>query len=193
MSMETLLTKAEAARMLGIKRPTFYRHIEEKGISVVKDDKTGREKIDISELIRVYGSNAVSLNSKSQLQSGADINDVSKASIHAHQSVQDDSVVRIAVLEEKLKMLEEQKEQFRELFEQEREERKRATMLLTDQSNREHDWQKAMKVLEKRISNQEQVAKDEKVKAQKILRQNMNLKKALEQERNKSFWQKLFG
>ena len=189
MSTETLLTKAEAARMLGIKRPTFYRHIEDKGISVVKDEKTGREKIDISELIRVYGSNAVSLALKPTEIQSVDANGVSKASIPSDHSVQDSHVVQIAVLEEKLKMMEEQKEQFKELFEQEREERKRATMLLTDQSNKEDDWQKAMKVLEKRIANQEQVAKEEKLKAQKILRQNMNLKKALGQERSKSFWQ----
>ncbi|MDH5721760.1 MAG: hypothetical protein OEY94_00350 [Alphaproteobacteria bacterium] len=45
---------SKAASMAGITRQTLYRHIEEKGISV-EDRDTKRPKIDVSELIRIYG------------------------------------------------------------------------------------------------------------------------------------------
>ncbi len=43
------VTKKTAAKMVGIGRTTFYRHIDEKKISVDEDGK-----IDVSELERVY-------------------------------------------------------------------------------------------------------------------------------------------
>ena len=45
---------SKAAEMVGITRATLYRHIEKKGISVDKDEE-GNPKIDVSELIRIYG------------------------------------------------------------------------------------------------------------------------------------------
>lgn len=45
---------SKAAQMVGITRATLYRHIETKGITVTKD-KDDNPKIDVSELIRVYG------------------------------------------------------------------------------------------------------------------------------------------
>ena len=56
-----------------------------------------------------------------------------------------------------------------------------------------NDWQKSMKAVESRISNQEKKSKEEKELTNKILRQNQALKKALDAEKNKSIWQKLFG
>lgn len=43
-----------AAKMVGVTRSTLYDHIKEKGISLI-DAGTKRPKIDVSELIRVYG------------------------------------------------------------------------------------------------------------------------------------------
>jgi hypothetical protein len=48
------VNKKLAAKMVGIGRTTFYRHIEEKPISVDSDGQ-----IDVSELIRVYGNENV--------------------------------------------------------------------------------------------------------------------------------------
>lgn len=45
---------SDAAKMVGITRSTLYEHIKEKNISVIDAD-TKRPKIDVSELIRVYG------------------------------------------------------------------------------------------------------------------------------------------
>ncbi|HMG15956.1 MAG TPA: hypothetical protein VK590_10950, partial [Saprospiraceae bacterium] len=40
--------------MVGVSRATFYKHIETRGISTVKD-LGGQPKVDVSELIRIYG------------------------------------------------------------------------------------------------------------------------------------------
>lgn len=45
---------SEASKMAGITRATFYRHIEAKGITIEKDTD-GNPKVDVSELVRVYG------------------------------------------------------------------------------------------------------------------------------------------
>lgn len=44
-----------AAKMVGVSRATFYRHIDEKSISTEQDDN-GNKVIDIAELVRVYGN-----------------------------------------------------------------------------------------------------------------------------------------
>ena len=71
------------------------------------------------------------------------------------------------------------------------------TRLLEDQSKDKEsgagEWEKSMRAVEARISNQEKESKETKEKAQKILRQNQSLKRALEAEKNKSVWKKLFG
>lgn len=45
----------EAAKMAGVSRATFYRHITEKKISTQQDDKNNTV-IDTSELVRIYGN-----------------------------------------------------------------------------------------------------------------------------------------
>ena len=48
-----LVTKTQAAQLVGISRPTFYRHISKGKVSVV-DNKDGTQSIDTAELLRVY-------------------------------------------------------------------------------------------------------------------------------------------
>jgi hypothetical protein len=50
------VNKKLAAKMVGVGRTTFYRHIDEKKISVEHDGR-----IDVSELIRAYGSDNVKM------------------------------------------------------------------------------------------------------------------------------------
>ncbi|MCK6418044.1 MAG: hypothetical protein L6Q57_03785 [Alphaproteobacteria bacterium] len=45
---------SKAAEMAGVTRATFYRHIERKGIHIIKDAENN-PKVDVAELIRVYG------------------------------------------------------------------------------------------------------------------------------------------
>lgn len=196
MSTETLLSMSEAAEMVGLTRPTFYRKVEELGISTT--DKDGKKKVEVSELIRVFGSE-VKMNR----------GEVSKKSADAVQTklpVSNDTKdleIRIARLEADLEAEKKLRHEAKESIEYfkgqvalEKEEKNKITLLLEDHNKKQDDAQdlsKAMAALESRIANQETKAKEEQERAQKILRQNQALKKALEAEKTKSFWQKLFG
>tara|TARA_B100001989_G_C24550737_1_gene474442 strand:+ start:2668 stop:3165 length:498 start_codon:yes stop_codon:yes gene_type:complete len=90
---------SKAASMAGITRQTLYRHIEEKGITV-EDKDTKRPKIDVSELIRVYGDKVkpdIAQDKKS---------DAPKASAPVQSA-------EIEKLREKLKILEEERDRER--------------------------------------------------------------------------------
>lgn len=122
---------SEAAKMVGITRSTLYAHIREKGISVI-DAKTKRPKIDVSELVRVYGDKVTPLD---QLAAA-------KASKLAANNP--DLVTEVAVLRESLKtseierererrQLSEQIENLQELLKKEQEVVGKVTAQLTDQ------------------------------------------------------------
>lgn len=122
---------SEAAKMVGITRSTLYAHIKEKGISVT-DAKTKRPKIDVSELVRVYGDKVTPLD---QLAAA-------KASKIAAK--EPDLVTELAVLRERLKtaeverererrQLSEQIENLQELLKKEQEVVGKVTAQLTDQ------------------------------------------------------------
>ena len=199
--MQTAVSLSQAAKMVGIQRSTLYRHIEEKPISVMKEEGA-HPKIDISELIRVYGDKVKLPNNNKSKSNNEEIDNRPIVSDNTKNDTIQDRI-RINTLETQLESqikhernLEDQIEYLKDQLKEEKEERKKATAMLTDQrekSDKVSDWDKSMKAMEARISNQEQTAKEEKELAQKILRQNQILKKKLEEEKNKSFWKKLFG
>jgi hypothetical protein len=96
-----LVNKSKAAELVGVSRRTFYNHITKKNISVTKDDD-GNEKIDISELKRVYGPEKI-LKNMQKLEEGGNTENVSKsvkpAQINTEKTVQYNAML----LEEKLK------------------------------------------------------------------------------------------
>jgi hypothetical protein len=57
------VNKSRAAELAGVSRRTFYNHIPVKRISVIKDED-GTEKVNLSELERVYGKETVLRNLK---------------------------------------------------------------------------------------------------------------------------------
>tara|TARA_R110000868_G_scaffold38768_1_gene135381 strand:- start:452 stop:988 length:537 start_codon:yes stop_codon:yes gene_type:complete len=176
----------DAAKIVGISRSTLYEHIEEKGISVDREDKK-RPTINVSELIRIYGD---------------DVNpDNLKGKKEVSDTVQSDNlgkVARVSVeyLEESYgrerQKYEEQIQYLKDIVEDQKEQTKRITLLLENHSQKDtgDEWKAALHALESKVSNQEKEGRDER---QKILRQNKALKDALEAEKNKSFWKKLFG
>ena len=193
----------QAAEMVGVTRATLYKHIDEKNISVIKEGNA-HPKIDVSELIRVYGDNLNMPNATKQKESSGDTN--KQKTIQNHGGLQTDSydaallrqeVKHLKELKEiEVKRLEDQVAMLEKHLAEEKEEKNKINLLLTDQrekSDKSDYLDKSMKALEERIANQETAAKEEQERAQKILRQNQALKKALEEEKNKSFWQKLFG
>lgn len=189
---------SESARIVGVTRKTLYKHIETKPISVEKDEQE-RPVIDASELMRVYGD-----------QCRFDIDKESKQAVstppEAPEPMISDSL-EAAVIKKELELIkmqiaserdnfEEQIDYLRKKLDEANGESRKLTALLTDQrsdAGRAGEWERTIKALEQRISNQERYAKEDKERAQKILRQNQALKKTLDEERKKTFWQKLFG
>ena len=196
MSEKTLLSMAEAAEMVGLTRPTFYRKVEELDISVVEE--SGKKQVDVSELIRVFGSD-FKLNNKAESKASENVS-VDKSMSKAPS---EDIQVRLAILENELeneKSLREEAKQeveyFKEQVRLEKEEKQKITYLLEDHRSRDEKegaWENSFKALENRIANQEKSAKEREEREQKILRQNRALRNALKEEQSKSIWKKLFG
>ena len=192
---------SESARIVGITRKTLYKHIDKKPISTEKDDN-GKPVIDASELIRVYGD-----------QCKFNITDVNKDTEKGTQkspSVSTSDSIEMAVTKKELELLksqmasekdslEEQIDYLRKKLDESTSESRKLTALITDQSqdNKADDWGKSLKMLEQRISNQEESAKIDKKKAEKenkILRDELEKEKeTLAEEQGKGFWKRLLG
>jgi transcriptional regulator of acetoin/glycerol metabolism len=133
----TKVNISTAARMVGVDRSTFYRHVAEKGITL-EDKNTKRPKVDVSELIRVYGDK---VKNPDQVQQS---NDTYKVSPTTPLNTSTEDQIEIHTLREKVKYLESLRETekrsledqidlLKNLLESERAEKNKATALLTDQ------------------------------------------------------------
>lgn len=124
------VNKSEAAKIAGVSRRTFYTHIGKKGISVTKDND-GNEKIDVSELKRVYGTEVVLKNL--QMLKGSQ-NETSKSEAAAQAFTERSIQFEKLLLQEKL-------EGAKALIEQLRSERDR---LVEDQKKTQEQLDKAL-------------------------------------------------
>jgi hypothetical protein len=175
---------SQAAKMAGVQRSTFYRHIDEKGISL-EDRDSKRPKVDVSELVRVYGNKLKAPEQTDREDQSYEMTDrtVSNTSVEER--------IELETLREKVKHLQQlnntEKEHLEEqiaflktMLESEREERKRATAILTDQ----------------RALN-ERKAEQERVQSEKFLNLESAVKQILETQRkeqeNKSRKKNFFG
>lgn len=129
---QTKVSINKAAKIVGLGRSTFYRHIEEKGISIENRD-TSRPKVDVSELIRVYGDR-VKLTKKEN----------PKKSLSETQDTLTEEKVELVTLREKIRHLEELRQTektaaaehidlLKKMLNSEQAERRQASALLTDQ------------------------------------------------------------
>lgn len=181
--------------MVGITRATFYRHVEKKGITMEENDE-GNPVVDVSELLRIYG-NKVKTDTVSE-QNNAPLN------TNAAKTGQG-AGTEITGLKIQVEMLEASQRREREILEDQIEHLKNTLSKAQDGQNKltmllEHkeqdgagDWGRSLKALEQRIANQEKTAQEKQEREEKILRQNRALKKALDAEKSKGFFQKLFG
>lgn len=201
------LSMEQAAQVIGKTKKTIYNHKDRNKFSYEQDEE-GRAVIDVSELLRVYGSTPEIAERLEDLQSGSDENDsvitqdytTKKPTKKLNQDASDYKmqIVRLEAELEKERAIknraEDEVEYFKSALEKSQETAQKVTMLLEDRSSKgAGEWEKSLKALESRIANQEATAKEEKERADKILRQNRALKKALDEEKNKSFFKKLFG
>lgn len=148
-----------AARMVGITRSTLYEHIKEKPISLIDAD-TKRPKIDVSELIRVYGPDNVTPLEK--------LNGNAKP---ANESAPPALVTENAVLKEKLQMLEaerdrerrqltEQIDNLQESLKKEQEAVSKVTAMLSDQRSEAEKRAGQDTTQARKLADLEQLVKD---------------------------------
>lgn len=174
-----------AAKMAGVSRATFYRHIEEKPISTHKDDN-GNTVIDVAELIRVYGDKLKTLE------------DAEKASKNKNETSQDsDTTLELAVLREKItsqtterererQQLTDQIEDLRARLERAEEQRvkseeqkDRLTLMLTDQRSEKEKIQEKDKLQSERLEALHATIESLKQQQDKILQEQAHHKKGL--------------
>lgn len=175
----------QAARIVGITRKTFYNHIEKRGISVERDTD-GKQLIDASELIRVYGDKCCFDEPEKQPDAG-------QGTQRETAGNNSDALTRIAVLEERLSHTELQRDHFERLFEQEREERKTGTRLLADQRSKQEKWESAFEQLQQQVARENEALKELQDFKLETTRRLMLYRKALKAERSKTLWQRLFA
>lgn len=189
------LTLGQASKEVGISKPSLSIAIKKGRLSAHKNE-SGVYEIDPAELFRVYPKKT-NTNSKTNPTTSHHTNPTKTNTNSGDEGVLalllEEREKLIAEKEKTIKRLEEEKEKVRDDLDDQKEQTKRITMLLENKADRGGEWQQSIATIEKRLSNQENSAKDLREKEQKILRQNKALKKALDDERNKSFWKKLFG
>ncbi|MFM9950169.1 MAG: hypothetical protein ACKV1O_19705 [Saprospiraceae bacterium] len=178
---------SKAAEMVGVTRATFYRHIEKKGISLIKDDD-GNPKVDVSELVRVYKHRV-----RAPEEGGLNTLDTPKIEHPVQRNTPETIQVEIGVLRERINGLETEKQltenernrEREQLLEQidalkmhlanSQEQQKRLTLMLTDQRQSQEEGRghqqdtlnDRMNELVSRLENQamEKAAQEERIKA----------------------------
>ena len=194
---------SRAADMVGITRATLYRHIEKKGISVHKDDEDN-PKINVSELIRVYGDRV----RMPEAPSGNDNHhDTPRGQSSQHTPKQNyTATTELEVLRERVKHLETQISASQSEREREREQlshqiemlqdrlvhaedhQKRLTLLLTDQSDRAKGAQGRTA---QAAAQTAQKLKSMEVAMQRLQQHNKHLTAEVTRQKNTPLWQKI--
>ena len=203
LSREALAMKyniSQAAKIAGITRPTLRNHIKEKPISV-EVDENGHKNIDASELIRVYGD-------KCKFPA-SDIEKLAPTEEKKEESKRDTTTeierLKLELENEHLKTqsraLEEQIAHLKERLEKADEQHTRLTALIEDQSSkvdsRSETLEKSIDALRNQVSNDTKKREDEQraseERERKLKARAIRLQKALEEERRKSIWDRIFS
>lgn len=185
----------EAAKMAGVSRATFYRHITEKKISTQQDDKNNTV-IDTSELVRIYGN---------KLRTLEDIEKEEIDQLDEGETDRDSSPalkIQVEMLKERLKDFNEERERERsqlssqietlrtqlERAEEQRikseDQKNKLTMMLTDQRS------DADKLIAKDVEHNKKITEIETTV--RTLAETQT--KLMEESANKKgFWGRLFG
>lgn len=172
---------SDAAKMVGVTRATLYEHMKDKKISVIDKD-TSRPKINVSELVRVYGDKLKPLtaaNDKSSTKQPGDRDLVAAA--------------ENAALKEKLQMIEQERDRERRLLTAQIDSQQSQIENLQESLKKEQDTVgKVTAMLTDQRSDAEKKANEESAQAKKWAELEKTVQ-TLAENQNQSFWQKLFG
>ncbi len=198
----TKLTVESVARYFSVTKPTIRKHIE-KGIITANIDEKGKRTIDMSEALRVYKLNEAGAKQFPEI--------AGKSDRDLPENASREDLVEVVKLRERVAGFEREREQLVDQVEflkaavdDEKEERRKLTMMVTDQreeSEKEAD-RAAMQLtrideIEKRFEQKvELLQKVHSEDMASVKTQNAQIRKQnafLVREVNKSLWDILFG
>ncbi len=170
------VSMSDAAKMAEVSRDTFYRHIDEKKISIIDKD-TPRPKVDVAELRRVYGEKLKPLEEVVTAKKKKTANDTIPPALEAEN----------ALLKEKLQMLETERDrERRQLTEQ-------IDNLNESLKNEQETVSKVTAMLSDQRSEAEKRAGHENAQTQKLSELEKKVAELAEQQKakKKGWW--IFG
>ena len=172
---------SDAAKMVGVTRATLYEHMKDKKISVIDKD-TSRPKINVSELVRVYGDKLKPLTAANNKSAGKQSGD--RDLVAAAEN---------AALKEKLQMIEQERDRERRLLTAQIDSQQAQIENLQESLKKEQDTVgKVTAMLTDQRSDAEKKANEETAQAKKWAELEKTVQ-TLAENQNQSFWQKLFG
>jgi len=191
-----LVTKTKAAELAGVSRRTFYNHIPQRKISMTVDGE-GDEKIDVSELERIYGKETIAKNLKK-------LSDEKEEGVSSRESTRANSQgsvkYELLLLEERIKSLEESKQQLETFNRRERDQLQDEIGNLRDNLKKAQDHQSQLSLLlthqnegESRGDKQDHKMQELEKTVQDLKKMNGRVLHELKAERSKGFFKKLFG
>lgn len=201
------VTAKDACEMAGVSRSKLYKDMDAGHLSYTERNDALRGRfIDVSELERVYGTLKTPDTTEN---TSTDVNmstavENKKNSTPKESAIVPADLLELSVLREKVKMMEETKKAemqtlevqidiYKNMVEKLEAQNKQTIKLLEDKTQRQDEdsrWDKVIDGLEKKIDAQNTASED---KIAKLEENNRKLMRALTNEKNKSFWQKLFG
>ncbi len=203
------LSMEQAAYVVGKTKKTIYNHKDANKFTW-EADKDGKAVIDASELMRVYGDDSPIPEKLKEIEEGGSVNESVNTQNYTPKSgakkpvVSDEDYIELIRLREEVKFkaqkiddLETDKEKWEKAANEAQKTAQGITLALEDlrdKATKKDKWETAIEKLEEKVANQDketQKAVDEikKAASQRIAK----ARKELEDEKNKGFFQKLFG
>jgi len=181
-----------ASRITGKSRTTISKHIRSGKLSCGKDED-GNKVIDGAELLRVYGDVCAFENAETSQpprESKQATQEQTSGDSGTVQSLHEKFEREAAERKRERDQLQEQIEYLKAALEKSQEGHNRATLLLQQQREGQGGWQDAIKAMDERLANRDREAE---AKLTNMKRQLVQYRQALEEERSKGFWKRLFG
>lgn len=193
----TKFSQSAASRITGKSRTTIAKHIRARKLSVEKD-ADGNTLIDASELIRVYGDAC----DFSVEEGGKTSSKTRTSKSEPHQTDQREVDRLQAQLDRERQLYDDQIEHLKAALAKAQDGHNRATLLLEDQTKRGGGWEQALQNMEEKLANQraneiasqrEQAESEMQKLKDEAAKREERLKRALDAERKKPIWKKIWS
>lgn len=179
---KTKYSISAASRIIGKSRATVSRHASAGKLSF-EIDNDGNKTIEASELIRVYGDTCDFKQEEKRGQT---------TETKRSESKPEDGATAIKAMQQQLiGQYVSQIDHLQQALSKAQDGQDRVTLLLEHRSSDNKNWQTSLDAMKENIANQTEKQIQELKESYDT--DIIKLKRALHKERNKSFWQRLFG